>query len=203
MSQQRMFARALAVVLSTNLCFPVVAAESTVAELKLQPNAALQMQLASGGVLQGRVVDRQGTPQPNLAVKIVGKHAATVSKTDQDGLFATSGLQSGDYRISVANESQMIRAWNAETAPPHTKQTALLIVGTTVRGQCAADCGNCSSCWAVDQSSQSGYGTVFSGGGAGSGYGGGGGVLRRPWILGAGVAAAIAIPLALDDDDAS
>lgn len=45
------------------------------------------------------------------------------------------------------------------------------------------------------------------GGGAGGFLGGGGGgilgLLSNPWVIGAGVAAAIAIPLALDDDDAS
>jgi hypothetical protein len=46
-----------------------------------------------------------------------------------------------------------------------------------------------------------GGGGLFGGGGGLLGRGGG--ILTNPWVLGAGVAAAIAIPLALDDDDAS
>ena len=45
-------------------------------------------------------------------------------------------------------------------------------------------------------------GGLFSGAGGG-GIFGGAGLLSSPWIIGAGVAAAIAIPIALDDDDAS
>ena len=46
-------------------------------------------------------------------------------------------------------------------------------------------------------------GGLFSGAGGGGGIFGGAGLLSNPWIIGAGVAAAIAIPIALDDDDAS
>jgi len=48
-----------------------------------------------------------------------------------------------------------------------------------------------------------GAGGGLFGGAGGGGIFGGAGLLSSPWIIGAGVAAAIAIPLALDDDDAS
>lgn len=231
MVQRKLFMRALSVLMSASLCFPAMAAETTVAKVKTAQRSALELQMDASGLIRGKVVDRQGKSLPNAEVKVSNRVGSAVSKTDANGVFSVTGLSMGEYFIGVGSQSQKVRVWNAKTAPPKTAQAALLVVGGAVRGQCGPSCGGCNSCAQTcapacnpapacapscgpscggcnSCGGGGGYGSVFGGGGfGGGGFGGGAfgggaaGLLSSPVLIGAGVAAAIAIPLAIDDDD--
>lgn len=232
MVQRKLFARALSILMSATLCFPAVAAESTVAKLKSAPRTAIELQMDANGSIRGKVVDRQGKSLSNAEVKVVSRDGSGIAKTDAQGMFAMNGLTVGEYVIAVGKQSQKVRVWNAKTAPPNTAQAALLVVGGAVRAQCGSSCGGCNSCapsscgpapscgisspvtapcastlpscgpscGGCNECGGGGCG-LFGGGGGCFGGGGFGSMGAGPLLIGAGVAAAIAIPLALDDDD--
>jgi len=197
------------------MSFPAMAAEVAVSQLNSQ-RQALDLQLGEDGSILGKLVDQQGVALAKVDVQLVTKRGlAATAKTNADGVFLAKGLSQGELAVLVGGETQMIRLWNAETAPPNAPQAAMFVVGDAVRGQCCPqDCQPACqpvcqpACQPVCQPgcAPNGGGGLFGHGGFGrfgGGLGGGGGLLASPWLLGAGVAAAIAIPLALDDDDAS
>ncbi|GEM_PF-595374 len=93
--------------------------------------------LQEGGVLFGQVVNPQGTPMANTAVRISdGRQELGVAKTNKDGYFAFKGLKGGLYQMNAANGSGMYRLWVARTAPPSAQKGALLVSGQDLaRGQ--------------------------------------------------------------------
>jgi hypothetical protein len=127
--------------------------------------------LQTGGAMHGQVVDAQGNPCREVAVRVVRTTETTplaVVQTDSQGRFAVQGLSGGIYRVETPAGAAMYRLWAPNTAPPSATTSALVVQGDpTVRGNL-------------------------------------GGLGWFGWtLIGLGVAAAIAIPLALDDDDAS
>lgn len=137
--------------------------------LTAQPPAIRDIALQAGGAMRGQVVDAQGNPCSQIAVRI-GKNSdpapSTVVQTDTEGRFAVSGLSGGLYRVETPAGVAMYRLWAPNTAPPAAATSALVVQGDpTMRGNL-------------------------------------GGLGWFGWtLIGLGVAAAIAIPLALDDDD--
>ena len=194
------FARPLCVLLCALMSFPAVAAEGTLKSMtkKRQP---VDVTLAENGAVFGKLVDRQGNGLAGVTVNVASKNAAYNTQTNAEGFFVAQNVRPGQLAFKVADQTQMIRVWSADTAPPSAAQGALLVAGDTVRGQCcpqeqcAPACGGCGDC---NQCCNSGG---CLGGGLFGGAGGGSGLLASPLVLGAGVAAAIAIPLALDDDE--
>lgn len=175
------------------MSFPAVAAEATAKTSATRK--VVDVKLNDDGAVLGRLVDRQGKPIANVTVNVASKYTKVATKTNNEGFFAAKGVKSGELALQVANQTQVVRAWDAKMAPPSAAPGALLVVGDAVRGQCQAGCQGCSSCAGGGGGGLSG---LFGGG-----LGGGGSMLASPLVIGAGVAAAIAIPLALDDDDAS
>jgi hypothetical protein len=132
--------------------------------------------LARGGVLAGKIVDRQGAPQTGETIRVIhqGQVVAT-AQTDARGEFAITDLRGGVYQVETTQGAGVYRLWADQTAPPAANDGVLVVHGDdAVRGNACDPCG-------------SGGGLL--------------GVLANPWVLAAIVAAAIAIPLALDDDD--
>ena len=84
------------------------------------------------------------------------------------------------------NQRSNVRLWAANTAPPSAVAGFTHVDGAVQRGQCTVD-----SC----------TGTCGGTCGACKGKCGPLGLLMNPWVIGAAVAAAIAIPLAVNDDD--
>jgi len=143
-------------------------------------SAVRDVALQDGGSLAGQVLDVAGAPVAGTAVAVLdqGRPVAT-TQTGADGRFTMSGVKAGVYEVATANGVTVCRLWAPRTAPPAAQAEALVVDGNTVvRG------GSDGSC------KPGGYGGVV-------------GFLSNPWVLGGIVAAAIAIPLALDDDDAS
>lgn len=141
--------------------------------------AMADVALQEGGVLQGQLLAADGTPQAGVPVELRrdGRPVAA-STTNEAGLFAIAGVEAGMHELYTPAGRNIYRAWAPHTAPPSAQQGVLLVSGKqVVRGQ--------------------------FGGGGNPWMQGLGSSLANPWILGLIVAAAIAIPLAIDDDDAS
>jgi hypothetical protein len=140
--------------------------------------------LDSGGVFHGRVVNAEGQPVPRADVRMARDGVPVVStSTNDQGGFDVAALQGGVYQVQVADKSHVLRLWAAQTAPPQAVAGFTIATGPVARGQGCTT----SSCTGP--------------GGCGPCGGGGWGFLTNPWVIGAAVAAAIAIPLALNDDD--
>lgn len=147
--------------------------------------------LHNDGVFVGQVVRADGQPREAATVSLQqrGVEVARVH-TDANGYFAVRGVRQGLYMVQTADTTGSYRAWSTDVAPPAAKPSALLISNAeVVRGQCGCEVANCSDCDAC---------------GGGGGGGGGGALacaLSRPLVIGAIVATAIAVPVALHDDD--
>ena len=147
--------------------------------------------LHQGGVLLGQVVNEQGKALANSPVLISqsGKEI-TRAFTDKSGKFTVQNLNGGVYQISSVGHADNYRCWAPNTAPPAAQKGLMLVSkNDLVRAQ---DCGSGVCCG--------------SGVDCGSGCGcGGGGLLGwmadHPIITAGAIGAAIAIPLAVDDDD--
>jgi hypothetical protein len=132
--------------------------------------------LRDQGVLLGTVLDEKGNARGAVPVAISRQgNVIARTETNASGQFAVQGLSGGLHEVQTPVGSGVYRFWAPRTAPPAASAIAMVAPNTTVvRGQ------------------------------MGLGNGGGGfGWLANPWVLAGVVAAAIAIPLALDDDDAS
>lgn len=150
-------------------------AQPALAGAPLSTPAVADVALQQGGLFAGKVVNAQGAPiaKTPVSVQQAGQEVAS-TVTNEEGVFAVQGLRGGLYQVVAADGAVTYRLWTAETAPPAANQSALIVTGDAiVNGQ---------------------YGPP-----------GGGGVMawvrEHPLLVGAGVAAAIAIPLAVADDD--
>ncbi len=131
--------------------------------------------LAEGGVLRGQVVDTAGKPQAMAPVSLStgGKEIAHVT-TDAKGEFRVASLKGGVYQVSTEGNSGVYRFWAPQTAPPSSLNGLNIVSGdSVVRGQM-------------------GRGPLASAGQW---------IAEHPIITAGAIAAAIAIPIALDDDD--
>ena len=133
---------------------------------------ARDVQLDQGGVLRGQVLDAQASPVADARVTVAHQNGLVrQTTTDQQGRFAVEGLKVGVCQVATAEQVAVYRLWTPEIAPPAAKPGVLLVQdGTLVRAALGP-----------------GRPSVL-------------GFLSSPWALGAIVATAIAIPLAMNDD---
>jgi hypothetical protein len=131
--------------------------------------------LRPGGILVGQVVDPQGAVKPNAVVSVkYADHEVVRTTTDANGVFAAQGLRGGQYQLETEDGISVCRLWAPDTAPPAARPAALVVAGdNVVRGQWG---GGAMHQWV-------------------------GWVKAHPYITAGVVATAIAIPLALADDD--
>lgn len=160
--------------------------------LSAPPRAAgpIDVALHEGGLLAGQVVDAQGTPMAgaDVAVRALGREVAG-TRTDEKGAYAIAGLRGGVYEIVTANSAGVYRLWAPRTAPPAANQQLMLVTGAeVVRGQHP--------------------GPVYTGPDYPSNVQGPGPfakamgwIAEHPIITTLGVATAIAVPLAINDND--
>lgn len=134
--------------------------------------------LQDGGTLVGRVVDPQGkaiamTP---VSLQTGGKEVARVV-SDEAGRFEAKDLKGGVYHVASTGHQGVYRVWAPQTAPPAAaKGLSIVSRPDVIRGQYGPGPGNPFS--AMGQW-----------------------VAEHPIMTAGAVAAAIAIPIALDDDD--
>jgi hypothetical protein len=156
---------------------PIQTGTLTSPGLHSQGAAIGDVALHSRGMLQGQSFDSTGVPESGVGVRLCqnGETVATAT-TDDSGQFIFEGIQAGIYELQTPQSSGVYRLWAPRTAPP-VAQPAILIVS----GQPIVRGGAGSHPWVT---------------GLGS-------TLANPWILAMIVAAAIAIPLAVDNKNGS
>ena len=167
--------------------------------------------LTTGGTLAGQVVDTHGRGLAGLPVTIHRQgNAARQTTTDGQGLFSVTNLDGGVYEVIAAQQVSHYRVWTSAAAPPSATAGMLLVANgeAVVRGQYAPQ-----GVPAVPQGVYGGEVVNGCGPAGDCNYGACGPPvagpvkgfhwLANPWIVGAAIAAGIAIPLALDNDDAS
>lgn len=138
--------------------------------------------LQPGGLLHGQVLDEQGVAQPHARVTVVHSgEPVAATKTDEQGRFVMSGLSGGVHEIHTGSSGGVYRLWAPQTAPPSAKDAMLIVTGDNI------------------VRSIGGGPAPISPAPGGGGWLSGLGWLANPWVLAAIVAAAIAIPLAIDD----
>jgi len=153
-------------------CFGMSAPPAARATSPTESAAAFDVALRPGGVLVGQVVDRQGVAKAGTTVSIrYAGQEVARTTTDTNGVFAAKGLRGGQYELLTQESSGICRLWAPDTAPPAAKQTALVVAGDDV----VRGQGPMNA-W-VEW------------------------IKAHPYITAGTVAAAIAIPLALADDD--
>jgi len=159
----------------------------TTRDITLQEGGTLH----EGGVLVGQLLDAQGVgvAEAPVTVKTAGNQIVSTT-TGKDGKFRVAGLQGGVHQVALGGKQESYRLWAPGTAPPSARRGLMQVTNTdVVRGQC--DCGT-PVC-----------GSACEGGAYGGSRGGGVGrwIANHPLITAGAIGAAIAIPLALDDDD--
>jgi len=162
-------------------CLGMLASPVAAAPVAVAPR---DVALHDGGVLLGQVVNAQGASLANTSVSLIsGGKVVARTQSDPTGKFTVSGLKGGVYQVASANHQGTYRLWSPRTAPPAASRGILLVSGEDFAlGQCSTD-----SC--------------------GQGVGGGpfsgvtNWISQHPIITAGAVAAAIAIPIALSDDD--
>lgn len=166
---------------------PVESAKSSLT--KRWPHVVVDCRLAADNSFSGRVLDQRGKPLAHAQV-VLARPASKpmVIKTTKQGQFRCPNLSPGTAALTVGRQTRQIRLWNANVAPPGSRKELMFVTGDVVRGQCDANCSGCEEC-------SPGYTGHFGGFFQR--------ILHNPWIVGAGIATAIAVPLATDDDDAS
>lgn len=134
--------------------------------------------LQEGGTLVGRIVDAQGksVAMAPVSLQTGGKEVARVV-SDESGRFEAKGLKGGVYQVASTGHQGVYRVWAPQTAPPAAaKGLSIVSRPDVVRGQYGPGPGN-----------------PFSAAGQW--------IAEHPIITAGAVAAAIAIPIAVDDDD--
>lgn len=134
--------------------------------------------LHDNDTIHGQVVDAQGAALAKELVTIYrGEEEIAQTQTDSTGKFSVAGMKGGVYQVAAAGHQGVYRLWAPRTAPPAAQQGLMVVSqGNVVRGQ---------------QGNNGPFQHIMSW------------ISEHPIWTAAGVAAAIAIPIALDDDDSN
>lgn len=156
-------------------------------------NLVSDVAIARGGRLHGRIVDSEGTAcqARRLLLRKDGRAVAECISGDQ-GQFVVEGLSGGTYQVESSSSGGVYRVWAPGTAPPCAKPEIILIEGPVIRGQyTAARVRGARPYWnaAMPRYERLGCTVLRS--------------LSHPWIVMPVVTSAVAIPLALTNDNPS
>lgn len=102
-----------------------------------QRSRIVDLELMSGGVLAGQVLDNSGQPLigQTIVVQRSGREPIN-ARSDHEGRFLLSGMSSGICKIECGDNAIACRCWSPHTAPPVASKELLLVAGETVeRGQ--------------------------------------------------------------------
>ena len=144
-------------------------------------NSVVDVRMQQGRVI-GYVVDSNGKPASSTVVARQNGSVVSESKSDTEGRFVLGNLRGGSYFIGTKDTGKLCRVWTEVAAPPAAVDSLLLTDGPVVRGRYAPGCYPSS-------------GGLFGGSLVN--------FVSNPWVIAGVVGSAIAIPLAVDDDDAS
>jgi hypothetical protein len=134
--------------------------------------------LADGGILQGQVIQPQtGLAMANTPVTLrTQDQVVAVTTTGSDGRFVIQGVRGGVHQLAAGDGQGAYRFWSPGTAPPSAKTSA------TVYTQTVSENSNPNVPVALTQ--HGGKGPVMK-------------FLTNPIVIGAAVATAIAVPIAV------
>ena len=105
------------------LCIPTVAFSAPPAS---EP-AVVDIALADGGTLHGRVIDLQGGNVTGIPVSLQTQDRGVISATTvSDGQFSVKGLQGGVYQVAAGQGQGSYRLWSPGTAPPAAHDDAIV-----------------------------------------------------------------------------
>ena len=137
------------------------------------------VELASGGSLEGQLVDAQGVSKAGVEVTLLlDQRPLGVASTDAQGRFAFRGVRGGVYQMKAANGTGSYRLWAPGTAPKGTSSVALVTAGdSVVRGQ-----GYGPGHYYQHHPSAFGHAKVL---------------LANPWVVSGIVATAVAVPVGI------
>lgn len=183
MVARRRWGRWLAGMAVAGLCLPLAPATAgetvrSAADGSARPAQIRDVELAYGGLLVGRKLDASGRPVAGAEVSIRTEgHTLASTQSDAEGVFAVAKLRGGVHEIATDDSVQVCRLWANGTAPPRTPRSIDVVSGEeVVRGQWGPPPGNHllqkAKVWATN-----------------------------PLVIGGVVAAAVALPIALSDDD--
>ena len=175
------------------------------------PHAAIQdVELTRTGDLSGQILNRQGLPIGAVALTLNTNSGVLSSQSNQNGEFTFANVGGGTCQLTAGGKVQTVRAWQNQTAPPVAAARLLVVADEpVVRGQYGpgpmidGGCGPAGCGPACGPGCGPGCGDPCGGPGCG---GGRFSWFANPWVIGAAIAAAIVIPVALsnnDDDSAS
>ena len=156
--------------------------------------AVRDISLDGNNRLVGQVLNAEGQAIANTEVTVSSADQSTIkTSTDTEGYFQVDGLKGGLYQVNCLQQSRVYRLWTARTAPPAASSGLLMVQQDVLRGQTMCNDGCMPGGYPVD--GQCGYAPCPPDAGHGLL-----GMLANPWVIGAVVAVAVAVPLALDDD---
>ena len=166
------------------VCLPVSARAAEPARLPVAAERSpatnvSDVALAHGGLLTGQFLDAQMKPVSGADVAISsGGHIVATTATDENGAFAVTGLRSGFHQVTTPDAVENCRLWADGTAPPRAEQGLRIVAGDdAVRGQ-----------WGPPPATNNFIKRAKVWG-------------TNPFIVGGVIAAAVAIPVALNNDD--
>ena len=95
----------------------------------LPPPQIADVALRDGGVLAGQIVNGQNAPQSGIRVSLQDTQNREVAAavTDRQGAFAISGVRGGVYQLVTPQGRQIYRVWSPGMAPPSAQQGVLLV----------------------------------------------------------------------------
>jgi hypothetical protein len=131
--------------------------------------------LSDGGTLQGQVLNLDGTAAARVSVAVrTPESIVATTTTADDGTFSIQGIRGGVYQVVAGQGQGVYRMWSAGTAPPVAQTSATVYTQSSV----------------VDNNAvvYTGYYNPDSPMKA---------FLTNPLVIGAMVAAAIAVPVVL------
>jgi hypothetical protein len=149
------------------------------------PAAAADVALADGGVLTVRVIDSAGNPAGGRRVRVLAQGAQVAAvTTDSSGTFQVSGLREGLHEVEACSTKICVRLWEQGVAPPHAEPVACIVCGNEGEAYCQPN-----------KPTQPRRGPLQR---AFANY-----PLATTALIGAGIGAAIAIPIAVSQKPAS
>ena len=129
-----MMLRQLQTMAAAAACLGMIASPVAMAALPQgQPSFAADVALGGGGVLVGQLVDAEGKVLTGTPVSIQtgGQEVARVA-TNENGVFFAQGLAGGVYEVAAAEHRGVYRLWAPTTAPPQASQSITAVSSPTV-----------------------------------------------------------------------
>jgi hypothetical protein len=121
--------RTFRALLALPLVLAMLAGDSLAAtSASAQQPSITDVELGRDGTLRGRVVDAQGAAKAGSELTIwSGKKPLAKIKSNVKGEFAFSGLRAGIHQVTTEKGAFACRFWALNTAPPAAKPSIMLI----------------------------------------------------------------------------